>query len=169
MFVCNLTLSLRRAAAVFGCVAMLTSLSAASAQETGKALKVHMNNGDPQFFMLSSEPVVTFEGTNCVIKSSDFSAKYDMGDVYFAEFVDHTTAIDEEMKSALTVDLTNPDAVVIRGMSPGSHVALYNLSGVLLVAADADNDGEANINISELPAAVYIVTSKETSFKIYRK
>ena len=152
MFVCNLTQSLRRVAAVFGCVAMLTSLSAAGAQETGKALKVHMNSGDPQFFMLSSEPVVTFEGTDCVIKSSDFTARYDMGDVYFAEFVDHTTAIDEEMKSSLTVDLTNPDAVVIRGMNPGSHVALYNLAGVLLLAADADSDGAATLDISAFPA-----------------
>ena len=169
MLAFKLTTGLRRVAVVFSCFVALAYFTSASAQETGKALKVHMNNGDPQFFMLSSEPVVTFEGTDCVIKSSDFTARYDMGDVYFAEFVDHTTAIDEEMKSSLTVDLTNPDAVVIRGMNPGSHVALYNLAGVLLVAADADGDGAVTLDISALPAAVYIVTSKETSFKIYRK
>lgn len=165
----KLTTNLRRIAALGACLLMLAPFSAVSAWETGTALKVHMNSGDPQFFMLSSEPVITFEGSECVIKSSDISARFDMGDVYFAELVEHTTAIDDEMKASLTVDLTDPNAVVIRGMNSGSHVSLYNLSGVQLRSADADATGEAILNISELPAAVYIVTSKETSFKIYKK
>lgn len=160
---------LRRIAAVLGCLVMFAQLSVVGAQETEKALKVHMNSGDPQFFILSSEPVITFEGTECVIKSSEFSARYDMGDIYFAEFVDHTTAIDEEMKEALTVDLSDPNAIVIRGMNAGGPVALYNLSGVFMLGTVADSEGTAVLDISSLPAAVYIVTSKETSFKIYRK
>lgn len=160
---------LRRITVVLGCLMMVTQLSVVAAQGTEKALKVHMNNGEPQFFILSAEPVITFEGTECVIKSSEFSARYDMGDIYFAELVDHTTGIDEEMKDALTVDLSNPNTIVIRGMKAGSPVALYNLSGIFLFGTAADDEGTAVLDISSLPAAVYIVTSKETSFKIYKK
>ena len=161
--------AMRRFAVLAGCLVLFASMSVADAQETGKALKIHMNNGDPQFFMLSSEPVITFDGSECVIQSSAFSARYDMTEVNFAEFVEHTAALDEEMKAALTVDLTDPNAVVIRGMSAAGNVAVYNLTGVMVASSVADSEGTAVVDISQLPAAVYIVTSKETSFKIYRK
>ena len=154
---------------VAACLALFAFLSPAFAQATEKALKIHLNSGDHQFFILSSEPVITFEGTDCVIKSSELSARYDMGDLYFAEFVDHTSAIDEEMKESLTVDLSNPGAVIIKGMKPGSPVALYNLGGILISGESADSDGTAVLDISQLPAAIYIITSNETSFKIYKK
>lgn len=165
----GINVGLRRVATLLGSLVLLVQMSPVAAQETEKALKVHMNNGEPQFFILSSEPVITFEGNECVIKSSEFSARYDMGDVYYAEFVDHTTAIEEEMKEALTVDLSDPDVIVIRGMKPDSPVAIYDLRGMFLSGTAADSEGTAVLSISSLPAAVYIVTSNETRFKIYRK
>ena len=42
--------AMRRFAVLAGCLVLFASMSVADAQETGKALKIHVNNGEPQFF-----------------------------------------------------------------------------------------------------------------------
>ena len=127
------------------------------AQETGKALKVHLSSGSPQFFMLSTEPVITFEGSDCVITSDNFSTRYSMDAIAYAEIVDHTASIDEEMKATLTVDLSDPNYAVIRGMNPNSATSLVNLAGVVLGRTSADESGTAVISLENLPAGIYII------------
>ncbi len=145
-------------------------MSTVSAQErTGKALKVNMKAGSPQFFMLATEPVITFDGAECHINSVDFSTKYDMSQIEYAEIVNHTASLDEQLKNSLVVDLSNPDRIAIHGMAPDSKVTLVNLAGVVLRNAKADSEGSAIITVSDLPGAIYIVTSKETTFKYIKK
>lgn len=154
------------AAALIVCAPMST----VNAQEvTGKALKVNMKSGAPQFFMLADEPLITFEGTECHINSVNLSTKYDMSQIEFAEIVTHTASIDEQLKNSLVVDLSNPDRITISGMEADSKVTLVNLAGVVLRQTQADSEGTAIVGVSDLPAAIYIITSKETSFKYIKK
>lgn len=157
-------------AMIAGALIVSAPMSSVSAQEnTGKALKVNMKSGDPHFFMLSTEPVITFDGTECHINSVDFSTKYDMSAIDYAEIVDNSASVDEQLKSSLVVDLTNPDRITIHGMSADSPVTLVNLAGVVLRQTQADSEGTAILTVSDLPGAIYIVSSKETSFKYIKK
>ena len=142
----------------------------AGAATTEKALLVQLTNGDRVVFLLSTVPVVTFDGNKCSIKSDDFSAQYPMPDIEFAKIIDRdgSSSIDEPTHSVV-VDLSNPDEVRISGMKAGSETVLFNLSGVVLRRVNSDEAGVAVLNISELPSSVYIVSSKETTFKIYKK
>lgn len=157
-------------AMIAGALILSAPMSTVSAQETtGKALKVNMKSGEPQFFMLANEPIITFDGNECHINSVDFSTKYDMSTIDYAEIVDHTASVDEQLKNSLVVDLTNPDRIAIHGMSPDSKVTLVNLAGVVLRQTQADSEGSAILTVSDLPGAIYIVSSKETSFKYIKK
>lgn len=146
-----------------------TGLSAAYAQETGKALKVQPVSGDAQFFMLASEPVITFADSKCKINSNDFSTEYEMADIEYAEIVDHTSGLEDEIKASLSVDLTDPAYAVIRGMNAGSRVTLANLAGIVLANTAADSEGTATVELGQLPAGIYLISSNETNFKIYKK
>lgn len=141
-----------------------------SAATTEKALLVQLTNGDRVIFRLATDPVVSFADDKCSIKSDDFSAQYSMPDIEFAKIIDSdvSSSVDEPTH-AVVVDLSNPDEVRISGMKAGTEVVLCNLSGVVFRRVTSDEAGVAVLNVSELSDAVYIVSSKETTFKIYKK
>ncbi len=152
-------------------VMLLTApMATIRAQQTdGTALKVHMKTGSPRIFMLASLPVITFEGTECHIASAELDAKYDMSEIDHAEIVAHSASIEELAKDRLVIDLTNPDRITIEGMTPGSTIFVVNLGGVIVRQTAADADGTAIINVSDLSPALYIVSSKDTTFKYIKR
>lgn len=149
-------------------LAFVVCAPAAGAQEQGKSLMVQKTNGDQHFYLLTSEPVITFSGDQCAIESSDFSATYPMYEVEFAKFVDKPAGI-KEVEKSIVVDLSDPMYARIHGLSPDAAVFLYNLSGVMLRHEAADQSGSVEIGLGDLSAGIYIVSTKETTFKIYKK
>lgn len=103
-----------------------------------------------------------------MIESSEFSSTYPMYEIEFAKFVVAASGINEVEKS-IVVDLSDPMFAKIHGLTPGVSVGLYNLSGMLLRREVADQDGDVSVGLENLSPAVYIVTTKETTFKIYKK
>ena len=142
-----------------------------SAQSTnsGKALLVQLKNGDKQYFMLADEPVITFADYRCQIESQELSADFDMTLIDHAKVVDFDPASVDEIESAFIVDLSNPSVVVIRGMKPNGNVSLFNLSGMMLRHTSADESGTAMLEVGDFASGIYVITSNETTFKIYKK
>ncbi len=143
----------------------------ASAEESmsGPALRVHLQSGEKQMFLLASEPVITFAKEKCHIASADFSADYDMAEIQHADFVADASAGIAEKEFSLVVDLSNPEFVTIHGLEADTQVSLYSIAGVAQRVAKADNSGTAVITLAGLQSGVYIVTTNQTTFKIYRK
>lgn len=163
------SVSLRRIMiALFGIVAGVAAVTAQT-QISGNALLVQMKSGESQVFMLASEPVITFDGGDCIVKSVDFGATYAMSEIDFAKIVYADPASVDEIQAALVVDLSNPECVVIKGMAANGAVRLFDLSGVEVRRTSADDCGEASLSLSGLSSGVYIVNTKETTFKLYRK
>lgn len=162
--------ALSTAKALFlGSVIVMACSAQASAQVQGKALKVHMATGSPHYYLLADSPVITFNGTECQISSPEFSKTYDMSEISYAEIVENPASVNEQLRGSLCVDLSNPSQAVISGMEPGSRVTLVNLSGITLRTTHADAEGTAILRYGDLPAAIYIISSKETTFKYIKK
>lgn len=152
-------------AVILGLV-ICTPVAAAQVQE--KALLVQKTSGERHYYLLASEPVITFSGNQCMIESSDFSSTYPMYEVEFAKFVDGAAGI-KEVETSIVVDLSDQMYAKIHGLTPGAAVSLYSLSGVMLRHETADEDGSVSVGLENLSSGVYIITTKETTFKIYRK
>lgn len=150
-------------------VAVCAPLMSAQSADRGKALLVQLKNGDKQYFMLSDEPVITFADYKCQIESQELSAEFEMPLIDHAKVVDFDPASVDEIESALIVDLSNPSVVVIRGMKANGNVSLFNLSGMMLRGTSADESGTAMLEVGDFATGVYVVTSNETTFKIYKK
>lgn len=153
------------AVAITLCAPVVTAQSA----DRGKALLVQLKNGDKQYFMLSDEPVITFADYQCHIESQELGADFEMAMIDHAKIVDFDPASVDEIESALIVDLSNPSVVIIRGMKANGNVSLFNLSGMMLRQTSADESGTAMLEVGDLATGVYVVTSNETTFKIYKK
>lgn len=149
--------------------ALCAGFASARTPENGKALMVNLKDGSSQYFMLIDEPVLTFDDYICHVESQQLSADFDMTAIDHAKVIDFDPASVDEIETSLIVDLSDPSVVTIKGMHPGSHVALFNLSGILLLQTRADESGRADLRIADLSAGVYVVTSKEITFKIYKK
>ena len=140
----------------------------AQTSDVGHALMVQMKNGDKQYFMLADEPLITFEDYKCKIVSNELSADFEMSEIEHAKVLKLDPASVDEIESSLIVDLSDPSVVVIRGMTASGAVTLYNLSGVMLRQTSADESGAAELEVGDLVSGIYIVTTKETTFKVYK-
>ena len=160
---------LKRIALVLAGLLVGAAAVCAQTEVSGNALLVQLKSGEQQVFMLSSEPVITFDGGDCLVKSLEFNASYAMADIDFAKFVYADPASVDEIQAALVVDLSNPDFVVVKGMQAGGTVRLFDMSGIALRRASADDCGDASLCLSGVAKGVYIVNMKETTFKLYRK
>ena len=157
------------AAAVLG----LTSVWApapAHAEASEMCLHVKLRTGQVEEFVLSAQPVLTFSETECIITSPDCEVTHLMADVEQAYF-GMSTSVTDMNSDSLSVDLSNPGHVIVRGIPTGTNVALYDLEGRRLAGAAADNDGTADGDMSALPGnTVYIVSiSNINNFKICKR
>lgn len=150
------------------CLAALAVVTASAADVT---LKVELRNGTTEEFKLADKPVVTFSGESCVISCNAANVTYDMGNVARAYFTDGTSAVDEALSDAFSVDFTNPSEAVVRGIAPGASVALYGLDGTMVLEMQADSDGVARIPLDGLASrTVYVVSiNNGKNFKLYKK
>ena len=150
---------------VAACVCVLGS-SAGFAEGTVKALMVQLKAGDTHYYVLSEQPVVTFEGQKCHITSPSLQSSYEMPDIDFANFVDYDPASVIDAVSALTIEYISPELIAVRGLDAGSHVTLHRLDGVKLGDYTADDAGSTEISLGALSEGVYIISCKEKTFKI---
>lgn len=153
---------------VLGLPALAGGVAAAWAQSGVQTLKVQLRNGGSQYFRLSEKPVVTFDGAKCLIASASLSAEYLMADIECAVIVEQSSGV-TELERKVVVDYTDAGNLVLRGLNMGSAVRLADVAGRVLRVVVADSDGCASIDLSSAPKGVYIVSSKEITFKVYRK
>lgn len=165
---CRLSCIRRCVLAIAGLI-LCGAFAHAEIELTGKALMVQKHGGEQHYYLLAGQPVITFDGDECKIVSDDFSATYPMYEIEYAKFVDKKSSGITENESSLVVDLSNPERVSIYGMQPGMAVSLYDLGGRMLRSVTSDSEGTAIISLDNLPKAVYIISSKATTFKLYRK
>lgn len=157
--------------AMFALMMVVAACMWCSAAEplSGPALRVHLSSGEIEMYLLANEPVITFADDHCLIKSSDFSADYEMAKIDHADFVADASSGIEDQEISIIVDLSDPEAVTVYGLESNAPLSLYSIAGVALGATKADESGTASISLAGLQAGVYIVTTNQTTFKIYRK
>ena len=57
----------------------------------------------------------------------------------------------------------------INGLKAGARVGIYSINGTLVSNINADAQGAASINLSNLPKGVYILRTPNKSFKIINR
>lgn len=149
---------------------MFASLALPAAAEDTYQLLVKMKNNEEKAFLLAKKPVVSFTETECVIDYDDFTGYFDMGDIKDIAIVT-TSGVDEISTENVTLDYTDPDHVVVRGLPSGAYVTLHTLNGLLIDSISADDQGNAPVNMSAVSRNEVCILSVNSSknFKICKK
>lgn len=152
------------------CVIAAAALPGFAADTSKLCLKVELRNGHIDEFLLAEKPEVSFNGESCVISCKGVDASYDMADIKETSFAE-SVSVEENLAGGISVDLTDPTAAVIGGLTPGAPVTLYGVDGTIFLTVTADSDGVARISLDGLASgSVYVVSVNSTkNFKLYKK
>lgn len=150
---------------------MIASLSVTAMAEDAYHLLVKMKNNDQKAFLLAKKPLVTFTDKECVIDYEDFTGYFDMGEIKDITIVNQPVALEKITPDEITLDYTDPNSVVVRGVPAGVTVTLHSVNGILLDSVCADAQGNARINMSAVAPATICILSVNSikNFKIYKK
>jgi hypothetical protein len=130
-------------------------------------LVVHLQSGTKASFTLTTEPIITFSGTNMIITCGTSYTTYGIDDVSYYDYDDVETDISTiKNKSNLS---RQGDVITLSLLNSGSRVNLYNVEGQLIISKKADTRGNLTINLSTLSKGVYLLKSNTLTIKISKQ
>ena len=121
-----------------------------------QALIVQLKNGSQTAFFLKDKPQVKFDGTNLKVTSTVGDTSFALSDVLrFTYAKKDPTGIG--------------DVLVISQLKANGDVSVYALDGKLLRQLKASHAGTYRLNLSELPAGLYLVKADNVTYKIVKR
>jgi len=129
-----------------------------NAQTPTTCLTFNFTNDTMAKFAIVENPVVTFDGTDVVVKTSqNLTASYPIADVETFNFTQGTTAGVDELNAdkGYDVQFVGKSTIIISGSSV-TGATVYAVSGARVADAPAA-DGVVTISLAELPSGVYVI------------
>ena len=153
-------------------IAVALMLSAATVSKADKLLQVHSHDTEaaPVEYAIKTISKVTFASTNfSVYQGEEVAGVFELRNVSRIKFAESSAVQSVEQASAMVVT-PNPvkDNLVIRGGEGlyGSAVSIYSVTGANVMQLSSWQ-GEA-INVSHLPAGVYIINIQSETIKFVK-
>ncbi len=134
-----------------------------------QTLIVQLKNGSQTAFFLKDKPQVKFEGTNLKVTSTVGDTSFALSDVLrFTYAKKDPTGISETVTDPTGVNFQG-DVLVISQLKANGDVRVYALDGKLLRQLKASHAGTYRLNLSELPAGLYLVKADNVTYKIVKR
>lgn len=144
-----------------------------NATVTVQYLVVTQNDGSVTKFALADVPVVSFDGDSIVVTAAGEVLKFDLIGVsgYAFSEEDVTTGINSTTVDGS--DATKPSfkagSAGFSGLKNGSTILVYTITGKAVTAVKADTEGNATVDLSQLPKGIYIIKTPGKSYMIVNK
>lgn len=153
---------------ILAVLALLVTLSAGSVAAAGvRYLVFNMNEGGQQVVIaLADQPVITTAaGTLKVTVDGAVKVETPLGNVknYCFSETSTPTGISEALKDGVRLEEGH---VYVANAGKGGRIGVYTTDGRLVLTVTADDKGVADVDLSGLRKAVYVVKSANTSIKV---
>lgn len=145
-------------------------LVGAIASRAQNAISIYQNDGDIATFAFSEKPVVSYSNNELVLSTKKTTVKYPIYQLKKIAF-----DIDKDAPSNVK-DVEQPDiqfqfqrgSLAISGGEPGSLVFLYDVKGVQVGEYRLNDKGCVVIPTQHLAKDIYIVKTKNFTFKFLK-
>lgn len=131
------------------------------------ALVVMQKTGGSVYYSFNDNPKVMFSGENMIISTSKSVVEYPIANLFSFSFDDMANGVLDIKSNGANIKMTD-DMLVVTGISANEVVSVYDAKGAKVSSAKAEN-GTISISLGNLPNGVYVVKSKNVSYKIVRK
>lgn len=128
-------------------------------------LNVHMMDGSQLQFLLTDEPVTTFENGNLVITTNQGVYSYPLAQMkkYTHEGLPEGIDLPTVAPGDILVRQNN-EQMLIEGLPDNQLVEVYSADGKLILSQRATGGQSTLLNIAAQPQGTYIVNIGSTSF-----
>lgn len=133
-----------------------------------------LKNGTKVTFAFSAKPAISVSSDGITVSAQDQDdVSYQFSDVqrFFFEGNVETAVEGVKAETPATPVFSYVNGVVeARGLVAGERVSVYSIGGSKVNEAKADQMGHASVDVSHVPAGVYVVsTGSGVSFKLLKK
>lgn len=147
---------------------MLAALPWAECLADGvRFLVVNGRDGTKMTFALADNPKVSCKSGELTVIAGSRTFTLGLADVQNYQFAEEPTGIENVIKDG-SVKMEN-GCVVFCGLNAGSTVSVYLQDGRLIKESKTDADGNAIVDLSNLPKGVLIIHSNKTDIKIINR
>ena len=147
---------------------MLAALPWAECLADGvRFLVVNGRDGTKMTFALADNPKVSCKSGELTVIAGSRTFTLGLADVQNYLFAEEATGIVNVIKDG-SVKMEN-GCVVFCGLNAGSTVSVYLQDGRLIKECKTDADGNAIVDLSNLPKGVLIIHSSKTDIKIINR
>ena len=158
---------------IFPLLVALLMVSAAWAQEEQapvQKLNVHMMDGSQLQFLLTDEPVTTFENGNLVITTNQGVYSYPLAQMKKYTHEGLPEGIDAPTVAPGTIMVRqNNEMMLIDGLPDNVVVDVYSADGKLILSQRSIAGQSTLLNLVAQPQGTYIVNVGQTSFKFVKQ
>ena len=156
---------------IFPLLVALLMVSAVWAQDAPvQKLNVHMMDGSQLQFLLTDEPVTTFENGNLVITTNQGVYSYPLAKKkkYTHEGLPEGVDLPTVAPGDILVRQNN-EMMLIDGLPSNTQVEVYSADGKLILSQHAVGGQSTLLNLANQPQGTYIVNVGQTSFKFVKQ
>ena len=146
-------------------VAALITICFVSYAESYEGILVTLVDGTTTTISFSEKPVIKFQSDKLVVHSDAVSTEFDRTKVSRFNYVTDLSGIEGIDRSEISIG-NNGSTLYLSGLPTDSAIDVYSSDGKLLESVRAT--GNHTIEISGLPAGVYIVSVNGVSTKIVK-
>ena len=149
---------------------LLVSAVWAQEEQPVQRLNVHMMDGSQLQFLLTDEPVTTFENGNLVITTNQGVYSYPLAQMkmYTHEGIPEGIDLPTVAPGDILVRQNN-EMMLIDGLPDNTQVEVYSADGKLILSQHAVGGQSTLINLANQPQGTYIVNVGQTSFKFVKQ
>ena len=131
------------------------------------AIAIYQKDGEVAMFAFTEKPVVTYSGSDLVLKTNKTTVQYP---IYMLKKIvfdvkDIVVAIDELKEESKAEFSFEGETLNITSGEPGSPVYLYNMKGVKVGQFRLDGEGRVAIPLQGKDKSLYIVKTTRFTFK----
>ena len=136
----------------------------------GTEFIVHLKAGGTVGYALASKPKVTLSGNVFTVTTTDGAATYQHSEV--EKFtLNVATAISQPIAEAAGEPqiIRQVGQLTFTGCKPNAAIRIYSTDGKLMLTAQTDANGYAEVQTSQLPKGIYVVKSDSVTIKIAKQ
>lgn len=123
------------------------------------------NDSTQILFPILDKPVITLNETTVNIDSASKTYSAEIAEILDFSFIGYDLDAVKSIQDLSKGIEFNHNAIIIKGLSTGETVSLFDLKGVT-VATYTSKEENMVVDLNQLPTGVYILSTKNANYKI---
>ncbi len=122
--------------------------------------------GEKISFLLSSNPVVSFDTYSLILKTDDETVSYPLTEYRSFTIENNPSSVKQTTPLQSPLFIINNGLLEASGLNPKSDVSVCNILGIVITKGITDENGNISLSLDNQKNSVCIIKTSHGSFKV---